>query len=56
MNYQKPDDTIEFLSTFIEKKSNLLQGKDWFGAPLKKEEIKKFLTTSDLEPPHLRVS
>ena len=43
VNYQKPDDTIEFLSTFIEKKSNLLQGKDWFGAPLKKEEIKKFL-------------
>ena len=43
VNYQKPDDTIEFLSTFIEKKSNLLQGKDWFGAPPKKEEIKKFL-------------
>ncbi len=43
VNYQKPDDTIEFLSIFIEKKSNLLQGKDWFGAPLKKEEIKKFL-------------
>ena len=43
VNYQKPDDTIEFLSKFIEKKSNLLQGKDWFGAPLKKEEIKKFL-------------
>jgi len=43
VNYQKPDDTIELLSTFIEKKANLLQGNDWFGASLKKEEIKKFL-------------
>ena len=43
MNYQKPDNTLDFLSSFIEKKSNLLQGNDWFGASFKKEEIKKFI-------------
>ena len=43
MNYQKPDDTIELLSIFIEKKSNLLQGNNWFGESFKREEIKKFI-------------
>ena len=43
MNYQKPDNTLDFLSSFIEKKSNLLQGNDWFGVSFKKEEIRKFL-------------
>jgi len=43
VNYQKPDDTIELLSIFIEKKSNLLQGNNWFGESFKREEIKKFI-------------
>jgi len=43
VNYQKPDTILDFLSSFIEKKSNLLQGNDWFGASFKKEEIRKFL-------------
>ncbi len=43
VNYQRPDATIELLSTFIVKKSNLLQGNAWFGEPLDKEEIKKFI-------------
>ena len=43
VNYQKPDNTLDFLSSFIEKKSNLLQGNDWFGASFNKEEIRKFL-------------
>ena len=40
INFQKPSETIELLATFIEKKSNMLQGNEWFGAPVKKEEIK----------------
>jgi len=43
VNYQKPESTIDLLSTFIEKKSNLLQGNDWFGTSLKKEDIKQFI-------------
>ena len=43
MNYQKPENTIELLSAFIEKKSYLLQGNNWFGAAFKKEEIKNFI-------------
>jgi len=43
MNYQKPDHTIELLSKFISKKSNLLQGNTWFGESLSKEEIKDFI-------------
>ncbi len=43
MNYQKTENTIELVSTFIAKKSNLLQGNDWFGESLKKEDIKKFI-------------
>ena len=40
---QKPDDTIDLLSAFIEKKSNMMQGNEWFGEGLKKEEIKSFI-------------
>ncbi len=43
VNYQKPENNIELLSTFIEKKSYLLQGNNWFGGALKKEEIKQFI-------------
>ena len=43
VNYQKPDATVDLLSTFIEKKSNLLQGHHWFGKQLKKEEIRQFI-------------
>ena len=43
INFQKPSETIELLATFIEKKSNMLQGNEWFGAPVKKEEIKIFI-------------
>ena len=47
INFQKPIETIELLSTFIEKKSNMLQGNEWFGAYSKKENkkfIKKYFT------------
>ena len=43
VNYQKPDNALDFLAAFIEKKSSLLQGNDWFGSLLKKEEIKRFI-------------
>ena len=37
--FQKPVKTIESLSVFLEKKSNLLKGEKWFGESVKKEEI-----------------
>ena len=40
---QKPNDMIELLSTFIDKKSKMLQGQDWFGSPLSKDYIKSFI-------------
>ena len=43
MNYQKPENTIELVSTFIAKKSNLLQGNAWFGESISKEEVQKFI-------------
>ena len=43
MNYQKPENTIELVSTFIAKKSNLLQGNDWFGESVSKAEVQKFI-------------
>jgi predicted transcriptional regulator len=43
VNYQKPDTIVDLLSTFIEKKSNLLQSHHWFGKPLKKKEIRQFI-------------
>ena len=43
INFQKPTKTVELLSTFIEKKSKMLFGNDWFGDNLDKEQIKKFI-------------
>ena len=43
MNYQKPESAIELVSTFIAKKSNLLQGNAWFGASVSREEVQKFI-------------
>ncbi len=43
MNYQKPENTVLILSKFIEKKSNLLHGNDWFGEPLKQKAIEEFI-------------
>jgi len=40
---QKPNDTIELLSSFIEKKAIMLHGNDWFGEKLTKNEIKEFI-------------
>ena len=40
---QKPNDMIELLSIFIEKKSKMLHGKDWFGETLSKDYIKEFV-------------
>ena len=40
---QKPNDMLELLSVFIEKKSKMLQGQDWFGEPLSKVQINTFI-------------
>ena len=40
---QKPINTIELLSIFIEKKSKMLQGQNWFGDALTKDYIKSFV-------------
>ncbi len=40
---QKPEETIDLLSTFIQKKSAMLQGNEWFGDALEKVEIKEFI-------------
>ena len=40
---QKPNDMIELLSAFIDKKSQMLQGQTWFGSPLSKDYIKSFI-------------
>jgi DNA-binding Lrp family transcriptional regulator len=40
---QKPNDMIELLSVFIEKKSKMLKGQDWFGEQLSKDYIKNFI-------------
>ena len=37
--FQKPTQTIETLSNFLEKKSNHLKGEEWFGNGIKKEDI-----------------
>ena len=34
---------IELLSVFIEKKSKMLKGQDWFGEQLSKDYIKSFI-------------
>ena len=43
LSTQKPIDTVEMMSLFIEKKSKLLQGSDWFGEGLEKEQISDFI-------------
>ena len=43
MDFQKPNDTIDILSLFIQKKSKMLQGNSWFGEQLSKEQIKIFI-------------
>ena len=43
IDFQKPNETIDLISTFIEKKSKMMQGNDWFGESLSKNEIKEFI-------------
>ena len=43
IDFQKPTETIEILASFIEKKSNMMQGYDWFGQSWKKDQIKIFI-------------
>ena len=38
-SFQKPLETLEALSSFIVKKSKLIEGKEWFGDPLDKNEV-----------------
>ena len=40
---QKPKDTIELLSVFVEKKARMLQGQEWFGESITKDYIKNFI-------------
>jgi DNA-binding Lrp family transcriptional regulator len=37
--YQKPQKSLEALSSFLEKKSQILQGEEWYGDPISKNEI-----------------
>ena len=41
--FQKPTDTVELMTTFIEKKSRMMQGNDWFGEHLSKDQIRTFI-------------
>ena len=43
LNFQKPEKTIDLLSTFIEKKAKIFSGESWFGDKLEREEIKLFI-------------
>jgi len=40
---QKPNDMIDLLSIFIEKKAKMLHGKEWFGDALSKNQINIFI-------------
>ena len=40
---QKPNEMINLLSIFIEKKAKMLHGKDWFGEALSKDFINSFI-------------
>ena len=40
---QKPNDMIELLSIFINKKSKMLENQEWFGEPISKDYIKNFI-------------
>jgi len=41
--YQKPQASLEALSSFLEKKSKILQGEEWFGNSLSKSEIESYI-------------
>ena len=41
--FQKPQTSLEALSIFLEKKSNILQGEEWFGDSVKKIEIISYI-------------
>tara|TARA_B110000444_G_C18764411_1_gene559188 strand:- start:160 stop:1179 length:1020 start_codon:yes stop_codon:yes gene_type:complete len=41
--YQKPEASLEAISNLIHKSSKILQGKDWFGDELEKEEIQIYI-------------
>ena len=41
--YQKPQASLEALSLFLEKKSKIFQGEEWFGNSLNKIEIEKYI-------------
>ncbi len=43
MDFQKPNDTVELLAVFIEKKSKMLSSNSWFGEHINKEQIKIFI-------------
>jgi len=43
IDFQKPIDTIDSLSIFIEKNSKVLSAYKWFGNHLSREEIKEFI-------------
>ena len=43
INYQKPQISLEAISNFIHKKSNIFQGKDWFGDKMEKNEIEIYI-------------
>ena len=43
VEFQKPTDPLDLLSSFIEKKSKMMQGNTWYGAHISKEEIQKFI-------------
>ena len=43
IDFQKPERTIDLLSSFIEKKSKMLQGNEWFGESLTKQQIREFI-------------
>ena len=43
INYQKPEIALEAISNFIYKKSDIFQGKDWFGDKVEKKEIEIYI-------------
>mgnify|MGYP001441158650 CR=1 FL=1 len=43
LGFQKPDLSLEAISSFISKSSKNLQGEDWFGSSIEKDEIKIYL-------------
>tara|TARA_E500000178_G_scaffold258451_1_gene255113 strand:- start:819 stop:1838 length:1020 start_codon:yes stop_codon:yes gene_type:complete len=43
IDFQKPDETVNLLSIFIEKKTKMLEGSEGFGEYLSKDQIKNFI-------------